>query len=324
MQVTTSNRHTRGDTILVVDDERSARVGTADLLRRRKYRVKVANSAYAAVKKADLIGPELGIVVLDIRMDGAQDGIDAAREIQLRHPGIRKVFLTAFSDDREYRRRAEEYGLEIDEWIAKPVAGPAKQLLVSTISRLKEQIRASNFAWISASYGLDPLEAVSLAKELSDILNTTRGSAELDQLTRSFSVARTDQIVSRLASSLNRLRAGYCDLPTRQLAFEELRKVTLGPLWQVFEIKDKPHRQVAMLARTSVRQLSALNLTLEQLAAIEELFHLLCSETISSDDVYKATIGLRGCGIETLAMLGERVDQLLQIYDDYDAEDNEE
>jgi len=76
--------------------------------------VGIATSAEEAIEFAAAEKPHL--VVMDIRLDGARDGIDAALEI-FRRNGIRSLFASAYSD-AETRRRADPC-VPLG-WIAKP------------------------------------------------------------------------------------------------------------------------------------------------------------------------------------------------------------
>lgn len=86
-----------------------------------------AATAEEAVKLAREAKPDL--VVMDIRLAGPRDGIDAAIEIY-RSLGIRSVFATAQSDPRTLARGEDAKPLA---WIAKPYSPSA---LVSQLAAL--------------------------------------------------------------------------------------------------------------------------------------------------------------------------------------------
>ena len=73
-----------------------------------------AATAEEAIRLAREAKPDL--VVMDIRLAGARDGVDAAIEIY-RSLGIRSVFATAHSDARTMARGQEANPLA---WVAKP------------------------------------------------------------------------------------------------------------------------------------------------------------------------------------------------------------
>jgi len=89
--------------------------------------VGVAASADEAVALAASHAPS--IVIMDIRLTGARDGIDAALELFREH-GIRCVFASAHSDDDTRRRAAPAKPLG---WIEKPYSIGT---VVGLISRL--------------------------------------------------------------------------------------------------------------------------------------------------------------------------------------------
>jgi PAS domain S-box-containing protein len=88
--------------ILVVEDDRVvARDLQQQLVRLGHTVVGVASRGDDAVRLVTTAAPEL--VLMDIRLDGGTDGIDAAREIRDRHP-VPVIYLTAHTDDRTLER----------------------------------------------------------------------------------------------------------------------------------------------------------------------------------------------------------------------------
>ena len=102
--------------ILLVEDETFTRLYFRDLLSELGHTVvETAETAAAAVAAAGEHGPDL--VLMDIRLAGEGDGIEAAIEIRNRL-GVPLIFLTAHTDP-ETRRRAEAAGAL--EYLVKPV-----------------------------------------------------------------------------------------------------------------------------------------------------------------------------------------------------------
>ena len=90
--------------VLIVEDEFYISLHTRGLLQALGHVVvAVAVSADQAVTIAERERPD--VVLMDIRLTGARDGIDAADEISDRF-GIASIFVTA-NTDRDTRRRAE-------------------------------------------------------------------------------------------------------------------------------------------------------------------------------------------------------------------------
>ncbi|HHW58254.1 MAG TPA: response regulator, partial [Clostridia bacterium] len=80
--------------VLIVEDSRLNAQITADILTRHGYETEIVTSGEEAVEKAlnNIKSPDL--ILMDIELKGAIDGIDAARIIQ-QHKDIPILFLTA-------------------------------------------------------------------------------------------------------------------------------------------------------------------------------------------------------------------------------------
>lgn len=90
--------------VLIVEDEFFIALHTKDLLQGQGHTVVgVAVAADQAVSMAERERPD--VVLMDIRLTGPGDGIDAAGEIR-RRLGIPSIFVTA-NADRQTRQRAE-------------------------------------------------------------------------------------------------------------------------------------------------------------------------------------------------------------------------
>lgn len=80
----------------------------------------VAHSAEEMLEIAAKASPPPALAVVDIRLSGKRDGIDAAHELLAQH-GIRCIFATAHQTP-QMRKRAEK--AKPLAWIAKPYAMP--------------------------------------------------------------------------------------------------------------------------------------------------------------------------------------------------------
>jgi two-component system, response regulator PdtaR len=88
--------------ILVVEDERITAEDIRTGLKLAGYHVPViVSSGEEAVKQAGKIKPDL--VLMDIKLEGEMDGIDAACEIRKLYD-IPVIYLTAYSDDKTVQR----------------------------------------------------------------------------------------------------------------------------------------------------------------------------------------------------------------------------
>ena len=81
-------------TILIVDDERSARDGMA-LLFKDDYNVLSAESGSTALKLLDL--NSIDVMLSDVRMPG-MDGLELLEKAQKKQPSLSSIILTAYGD----------------------------------------------------------------------------------------------------------------------------------------------------------------------------------------------------------------------------------
>src|SRR5438105_2507153 len=103
--------------ILIVEDDYLVALQFENALTEAGYDVvDIASTAEEAVQLVPDHRPEL--VLMDVRLAGPRDGIQAAAEILDRF-GIRSIFVSAFSDPT-VRARAES--ANPIAWLAKPVA----------------------------------------------------------------------------------------------------------------------------------------------------------------------------------------------------------
>jgi CheY-like chemotaxis protein len=87
---------TYADRILIVEDEKILAADLEKKLRGLGYRVdSIASSGEEAVRVAQERLPSL--VLMDVRLSGTMDGVEAARQIQ-KSTRIPIVYLTAYSD----------------------------------------------------------------------------------------------------------------------------------------------------------------------------------------------------------------------------------
>lgn len=101
--------------ILVVEDDFVVSLEVESALTEAGFEVVgVANSAEEAEQRASEQRPDL--IVMDIRLATARDGVDAALSI-FRSTGIRSIFATAHADPHTKERAADARPLA---WVAKP------------------------------------------------------------------------------------------------------------------------------------------------------------------------------------------------------------
>jgi DNA-binding NarL/FixJ family response regulator len=122
--------------ILIVEDDYLAAADTESGLTEAGFQVVgIAATAGEAIGLARSERPEL--IIMDIRLAGVRDGVEAALEI-FRDCGIRCVFATAHHDAqvRARARPAEPLG-----WLPKPYTSYA---LIATVRSALAQLRQSS------------------------------------------------------------------------------------------------------------------------------------------------------------------------------------
>lgn len=118
----------RAPRVLIVEDDFFTAIQNQTALEETGYEVVgMAGSFEEAVRIAGAERPDL--VVMDIRLTGAKDGIDAAREIMEKF-GIPCLFVSAYTDDATRSRAAPARPLG---WLTKPF----------TVNQLVECVRAA-------------------------------------------------------------------------------------------------------------------------------------------------------------------------------------
>jgi DNA-binding NarL/FixJ family response regulator len=96
--------------LLLVDDHVLVRQSIRAFLESEAFEVVgEAGEASAALVLAAELQPDL--VMMDIRLSGGMNGIDAVRVLRERHPEMRVVVLTAY-DDSVYRQAMQSVGAE--------------------------------------------------------------------------------------------------------------------------------------------------------------------------------------------------------------------
>ncbi len=84
-------------TILVVDDERSIRVGLKGLLTKEAYEVSTAESGDEVLRL--LASQPVDLVLTDLRIPGV-DGLSLLQQIKKRHPDTLVVMMTAYGSEK--------------------------------------------------------------------------------------------------------------------------------------------------------------------------------------------------------------------------------
>ncbi|HUJ12714.1 MAG TPA: response regulator [Thermoanaerobaculia bacterium] len=131
--------------ILVVEDETIVAMDLAATLRRMGHEiVGMVGTGAAAISSADAMGPDL--ILMDIRLKGAMDGIETARAIRERRP-IPVVFLTAHADVEtvERSKAASPYA-----YLVKPFDESTLHRVIEVALHRAETERAEHKATLDA------------------------------------------------------------------------------------------------------------------------------------------------------------------------------
>ncbi len=92
-----------GETVLLVEDEGVIRSNIAECLRQLGYTVREANSGEAALEACDEHAATIGLVLTDLVMPG-MGGHELARELARRHPCMRMLCMSGYTQDNAARR----------------------------------------------------------------------------------------------------------------------------------------------------------------------------------------------------------------------------
>ena len=122
--------------ILIVDDEETARISLADILRLEGYRVSDADNGESAL--AMLEKDEFDLILLDIRMPG-MDGIEVLRKVTEIAPDTQVILLTAHGS-MESAIEALQYGAH--DYLIKPSS--PQEILSSVASGLARRAEAQH------------------------------------------------------------------------------------------------------------------------------------------------------------------------------------
>jgi signal transduction histidine kinase len=119
-------------TILIVDDEPTARETVVAMLEGEEYDLQLAKDGMQALEMLEHVQPDL--ILLDVMLPG-MDGYDVCRRIRAtpRLAEVPVIMLTAL-DDRDSLLRGIESGA--DDFLTKPVDGRELQARARTITRL--------------------------------------------------------------------------------------------------------------------------------------------------------------------------------------------
>ncbi len=123
------------ETILAVDDQPGVLTLVSEILEGYGYKVLTAGHAEEALRLSREYDGAINVLLSDIVMPG-MNGLELASRLQAERPGMHTVFMTAYSDDLQAKRRVIASGARV---LSKPLES---ELLAATVrSFLDEGVR---------------------------------------------------------------------------------------------------------------------------------------------------------------------------------------
>ena len=133
--------------IMIVEDERLVALSIKEILILEGHEVcGVTNSASQALKEISSNLPDL--VIMDIRIKGQVDGIEAAKAIKDKF-GVPSIFLTAYSDDYllERAKKAEPLGYILKPFKPDELISVVKVALYKSAKEKKRDLRSQELEY---------------------------------------------------------------------------------------------------------------------------------------------------------------------------------
>lgn len=186
MEAALSKSESSGDGILIVEDERIVAMDLARTLRSLGYAV-VGTTARAEEAIALVTSLQPSLVLMDIRLAGEMDGIQAAHLIRRQHD-VPLIYLTAHSDDETLQRAAQSIA---SGYVVKPFRASDLRCSIE-IALHKHVVDARlrrNEQWLSTA--LDSIVEAIVATDADGFIRLFNPEAEIltgwarDEATRS-------------------------------------------------------------------------------------------------------------------------------------------
>lgn len=207
-------------TILIVDDQLSAREVLGALLTDKNYHLVFAASGQEALGKAIEVVPDL--ILLDVMMPG-MDGFEVCQRLRAepRSAEVPIIMVTSL-DDSDSRLRGLELG--VDDFITKPYSWAELQTRVRTITRLNRQ-RRQHMAELQAER--DRTQAILEALGEAVVVIDAAGNVQY------FNPATTTLTGYTLAEALGQSWCLWQSEETDQFFYADiLAQVQTGQMWR--------------------------------------------------------------------------------------------
>jgi DNA-binding NtrC family response regulator len=119
-------------TIMIIEDEEDVLVVYRDFLERKGYRIEVsAPTANEILRDYEAYQPDL--VILDYRLPGSMNGLQAAEKILRNHPFARILIVTAFEDVKKELAKNRFFDSKKISALIKPVQLSQLARLISNL-----------------------------------------------------------------------------------------------------------------------------------------------------------------------------------------------
>lgn len=122
-----------GETVLLVEDDRSTRDAIQTLLQAQNYHTIIASNGLEAKKLFDQVGRAISLVITDMVMPG-MGGVELYHALKQCDPDVKVLFITGHPLDQERHALLEEGQVQ---WMQKPFS---LQELSSTVRRILDEV----------------------------------------------------------------------------------------------------------------------------------------------------------------------------------------
>lgn len=228
--------------ILVVEDDAMARLDISVALERVGYEVAgMATSGRESIELADSLAPDL--VLMDIRLEGEMDGVEAANEISRRFD-LPVIYLTVYADDETLRwaKVSGPFG-----YLLKPVDHKELKSAIEVgiyKHQMERELRKAKQAAETASQAKTAFLA-TISHELRTPMNGVLGMTELLLLSDLENPYRENvHLIKESALSLLSVLNQIIDYSKLEAASMKLREID-------FRLEDLASSLIAQYARTA-------------------------------------------------------------------------
>lgn len=311
--------HGRKLGVLLLEDEATARKSLARELQAEGFLVWRVSKGIDAIRRAG--DPMIHIILLDIRMRGLYNGLEAARVIRETHPEKEILFVTAHYD--EYHQQVKQFGLANVKWVPKPSTVQQLHDLLEAVrhaAREVEKRRARQVLEKAKTEGIGRRPLLQCLQQWDPQIT--------DDMVKDLLAEGRPGLLAELLDELKEVRAVFGqrghDFQMLQMAFGPFKKAVVDRLWDLYEHAEPHHRRIALQLELAVRKLSSLELEERHVDALEFVVRRLAQREVRREDVRDCKRILRYRGIDILLDLGQYREALLESYRQEDDDDDDQ